>query len=107
MDFITYITDHYKHISTSDAGLMELMAKEILIHNLYPYSFSEMTESRKETIYSNYTGWIIRAINQIIEKQGCTSSTGYTEGGFKTSFDNADVISKALLSELSPKGITV
>lgn len=107
MNFTEYIKDHYSYVSDSDAVLMELMAKEILIHNLYPYSFSEMSDETKEIVYSNYTGWLVRAITQIIERQGCSSSTGYTEGGFKASYDNADVISKALLNQLKSKGIIV
>ena len=104
MDYKLYIQNHYPYISDSDCEVTEMIIKEILIHNLYPYSFSQMSVEKKETVYSNYQGWLIRGINQIIERAGCTSAVGYTEGGFKISYDNADVISKSLLNQLNGKG---
>lgn len=100
MDYYSYFKRKYPYINDEDLEILEFQAKEILIHLLFKSS-KRATREQREYAYDEYAMWILRCMQEIVERQGMTSALSYSENGISITFSR-EQISKALLDEIVP-----
>lgn len=100
MDYLNYFKRKYPYIEDDDLDILEDTAKEILIHLLFK-SFYNVSEEQKEVAYDRNKYWILRCMQEMIERNGMTSAIAYQENGISISFSR-EQISKALIDEIVP-----
>lgn len=100
MDYLNYFKRKYPYIEDDDLDILEDTAKEILIHLLFK-SFYNVSEEQKEVAYDRYKYWILRCMQEMIERNGMTSAIAYQENGISISFSR-EQLSKALIDEIVP-----
>jgi len=88
MNTAQYLAKKYPYMDNDDIEFVEQSALSIY-KNRTKYS-----ELKPE-----YENWLTRACIEIIEKEGYTGSTRFSENGISVSYDSAQ-LSYALLSEL-------
>jgi hypothetical protein len=100
VDYNAWLTTKYPYLSASDIDDIVAKAKMFyygIVYKAYP--------TADETDYSievlrNET-WIKACCDEIVERNGISSATGYKENGLSIDFDNAQ-ISLALINMLTP-----
>lgn len=97
---IEYFHGKYPVIKMEELYFLEGSAKEILIHLLFKSS-TQITEAQRVYAYENYHFWIIRCMQEMIERSGATSAVSYAENGISISWSQ-EQISKALRDEIVP-----
>ena len=100
MDYQGYFKRKYPHIDEYDLVVLEGSAKEILCHLLFKSSKS-ITCKEKEYAYQEYKFWILRCMQEMIERMGATSAISYSENGISISF-GSEQLSSALVNEIVP-----
>lgn len=99
-NYVNYFKRKYPYIDELDLEVLEGGAKETLIHRLYG-SYKNVTDKDKEWAYDNYKYWLLRVMQEMIERLGVTSAISYTENGISIVFDETQ-ISSNLLNEIIP-----
>ena len=97
---INYFHDKYPAIKMEELYLLEGSAKEILIHLLFKSS-TKVTETQRAYAYEYYQFWIIRCMQEMIERSGATSAVSYSENGISISWSQ-EQISQSLRDEIVP-----
>lgn len=100
MDYQGYFKKKYPHIEDYDLEILEGSAKEILCHLLFKSSKSTTNEDRIYA-YEEYKYWILRCMQEMIERMGATSSISYSENGISITFGQ-EQLSSALVNEIVP-----
>lgn len=100
MELVSYFKKKYPHIEEDDLDILEDSAKEILIHLLFKSSYV-VDDSRKEYAYEYYKYWIMRCMQEMIERLGMTSVISYKENGISITFGR-EQISQSLIDEIVP-----
>ena len=100
MDYKKYFQEKYPYIDNTDLEILENQAKEILIHLLFKSSY-DVSEEQKATAYRNYEFWLLRCMQEIIERKGITSVIAYKENGISLTFGQ-EQLSNALINEITP-----
>lgn len=100
MDYQGYFNKKYPHIEDYDLKILEESSKEILCHLLFKSS-KRITVEDKEYAYEEYKFWILRCMQEMIERMGCTSAISYSENGISISFSQ-EQLSSALVNEIVP-----
>lgn len=100
MDYYSYFKRKYPHIEDEDLEILEYQAKEILIHLLFKSS-ANITREKKEREFEAYSMWILRAMQELIERIGATSALSYSENGISVSYGR-EQLSTALIEEVVP-----
>lgn len=98
MDYLSYFKRKYPHIEEDDLDILHDTAKEILIHLLFKSSYI-VSKERKEIAYREYRYWILRCMQEMIERSGMTSAIAYSENGISISFSQ-EQLSEALINEV-------
>lgn len=99
-NYVNYFQRKYPYIDEVDIEVLEGGAKETLIHRLYG-AYKNVSTEDKEWAFENYKYWILRAMQEMIERLGVTSAISYTENGISITFDETQ-LSSSLLSEIIP-----
>lgn len=100
VDYVAWLTTKYPYLSADNASDIVNKAKMFyygIVYKAYP--------TADETDYSidglrNET-WIKACCDEIVERNGISSATGYKENGLSIDFDNAQ-ISLGLINMLAP-----
>lgn len=100
MDYKDYFKRKYPHIDYYDLEILEGSAKEILCHLLFKSSKS-ISNQDKEYAYEEHKYWILRCIQEMIERMGATSAISYQENGISITFGR-EQLSSALVNEIVP-----
>lgn len=100
MDYLYYFKRKYPHIEHYDLEILEGSAKEILCHLLFKSS-KKVSNEDKEYAYEEHKFWILRAMQEMIERIGATSAISYSENGVSITFGQ-EQLSTALLNEIVP-----
>ena len=95
-----YFQKKYPHLDSTDITMLENQAKEILIHLLFK-SHYKVNDEQKEYAYENYKFWILRCMQEMVERLGITSAIAYKENGISITFSR-EQLSSALLDEVVP-----
>lgn len=100
MDYLNYFKRKYPYIEDDDLDIMEDTAKEILIHLLFKSTYN-VSENQKEVAYERNKYWIMRCMQEMIERSGMTSAISYRENGLSISYSR-EQLSQALIDEIVP-----
>lgn len=105
MDFVGKIKIKYPHLSIEDISAIVDKAKMFYFLAKYPCEpcVSEKTRPIQSFVSQQ---WILSACDELIERLGFNSATGYTENSVHWSFDNAQ-ISDRLMSLIKPVVCTI
>lgn len=95
-----YFKTKYPHLSEIDITMLENQAKEILIHLLFKSQYI-VEDSQKEYAFEQYKYWIMRCMQEMVERLGITSAIAYKENGISITF-NREQLSEALRDEIVP-----
>lgn len=95
-----YFETKYPHLSETDITMLENQAKEILIHLLFK-SHYKVSQEQKDYAYESYKYWIMRCMQEMVERLGITSAIAYKENGISITFSR-EQLSSALLDEVVP-----
>lgn len=100
MDYYYIFKRKYPHIEDFDLEILEGTAKETLCHLLFPSSMV-VSETNKEIAYEQNKFWLLKCMQEFIERTGITSAISYAENGLSTNFGRAQ-LSEALINEIVP-----
>lgn len=100
INYQAYFERKYPHLTSEDIQMLEGQAKEILIHSLFK-SHYKVDEKQREYAYQEYQYWVLRCMQEMVERLGITSAIAYKENGISINFSREQV-SKALIEELVP-----
>ena len=100
MDYQNYFKKKYSHLEYYDLEVLEGTAKEILCHLLFK-STKTISEENKKYAYEEYKFWILRCMQEMIERMGITSAISYSENGVSIRF-GSEQLSSALINEIVP-----
>ena len=95
-----YFKTKYQHLSEIDITMLENQAKEILIHLLFKSQF-RVDETKKQFAFEEYKFWIMRCMQEMVERLGITSAISYKENGISITFSR-EQLSEALRDEIVP-----
>lgn len=95
-----YFHKKYPHLDEIDIKMLENQAKEILIHLLFKSQF-EVDENQQQNAYEKYKFWILRCMQEMVERLGITSAIAYKENGISIAFSR-EQLSEALRDEIVP-----
>lgn len=98
MDYINYFKRKYPHIEEDDLDIMLDSSKEILIHLLFKSTY-EVSDERKSIAYECYKYWLLRCMQEMIERSGMTSAIAYSENGILINFSQ-EQLSETLINEV-------
>lgn len=98
MDFNAKIKEKYSYLSNEEVDNVVNRAIEIFFNTKYPFvTFDE----RPKTVPSNYERWILKAVDELIERENIAGAKTYAENGVNMTFDHSE-ISLGLLNEIVP-----
>ena len=97
---ISYFHDKYPQIKMSDLEMLNESAKEILIHLLFKSSYT-VSETQRAYAYEHYHYWLIRCLQEMIERSGAPSALSNSDNGISISWNQAQ-LSQALRDEIVP-----
>lgn len=100
MDYTNYLIRKYPHIDRDDLDVLVEQAKEILI-NLSFKSQTIISSDKRAIVLERHKYWILRCVNEMIERMGITSVISYRENGISITFDSSQ-LSSSLISEIVP-----
>lgn len=100
MDYQNYFKKKYPHIDYSDLEVLEGTAKEILCHLLFKSS-KRISKEDKDYAFEEYKYWILRCMQEMIERMGITSAISYSENGISIRF-GSEQLSNELINEIVP-----
>lgn len=100
MDYQSYFKKKYSHIEYNDLIVLEGTAKEILCHLLFK-STKRVSNEDKSYAYEEYKFWILRCMQEMIERMGMTSAVSYSENGISIRF-GSEQLSSSLINEIVP-----
>lgn len=96
---ISYLKSKYRHLKDADLDVMYDCAYDIMLNLRYPYHHDIM--EIPEQYLAKHKTWILRAMEEHIEREGMNNVSAYSENGVSITFDKAG-ISKDLISEIKP-----
>lgn len=96
---IMYFKNKYNYINEMDLDIMYECAYDILLNLRYPTQ-SDMIEIPQEFMEKHKT-WILRAMQEHIDREGMTNVLSYSENGVSITFDKTG-LSKSLIQEITP-----
>lgn len=101
LEILEYFKKKYDYLE--DYVLQEFFdsSHEILLNLLYPFDYS--VQEVPPRIFSRYKGWVRRAMQEFIERNGMTSYINYSENGISVKMDRSQ-LSQGLISEITPFG---
>ena len=100
VDYVAWLTTKYPYISSDTATDIVNKAKMFyygIVYKAYPTAYETdypIEGLRNET-------WIKSCCDEIVERNGISSASGYKENGLSIDFDNAQ-ISLTLINMLTP-----
>ena len=100
MDYRNYFKRKYPHLEYNDLEVLEGSAKEILCHLLFK-STKRISKEDKEYAYEEHQFWILRCMQEMIERSGMTSAISYSENGVSIRF-GSEQLSSELINEIVP-----
>lgn len=100
MDYKNYFIKKYPHLRHLDLDTLEGSAKEILCHLLFK-STKRISKEDKEYAYEEHKFWILRCMQEMIERNGMTSAISYSENGISIRF-GSEQLSSELINEIVP-----
>lgn len=100
IDYIQYFQKKYPHLDLNDIQMLEEQAKETLIHLLFK-SKNKVSDSQKESAYVDYRYWIMKCMQEMIERTGMTSAISYKENGISITWGR-EGLSQSLIDEIVP-----
>lgn len=103
MNYYSYFKRKYPHLEEEDIEIYHEGAKEVLLHLLFKSTY-KITQKQKETAFENYKMWILKCMQEYIERDGNTSALHYSENGISVTFDRSQ-LSKALIDEIVPLAV--
>lgn len=95
---ILYFKNKYNHIREVDFEIMYDCAYDVMLNLRYPTQ--NITEIPKDYMDKHKT-WILRAMQEHIDKEGMTNVLSYSENGVSVTFDKTG-LSKELVNEITP-----
>lgn len=96
---IEYFKITYSHIKELDLEIMYDCAYDIMLNLRYPTQ-SDITELPQEFMDKHKT-WILRVMQEHIEREGMTNVMSYSENGVSITFDKTG-LSRHLIQEITP-----
>lgn len=90
MDFIAQIRTKYPYLTTEDASEIVDKAKMFYFGLQYPCEPNADETTRPITTFFAKR-WITSACDELVERLGFNSATGYRENGVAWTFDNAEL----------------
>ena len=100
MDFKAEVKRKYSYLTDEDAVAIVNRAKWFYYNALYPADLSADETTRPIKGFRQQQ-WILAACDEIVERNGISSATAYSENGVRMEFDNSQ-ISEGLFSQLKP-----
>lgn len=88
MNNVQYLAKKYPYLDNDDIEFVEQSALSIY-----------KSRTKYSELATEHENWLTRACIEIIEREGYTSATRFSENGISVSYDNAQ-LSNALLVEL-------
>lgn len=100
MEFVKKVKSKYPYLSECDALAIVDRAKMFYYSLKFPYEplVNENTHPIKAFIEKN---WVLSACDELVERLGFNSATGYRENGVSWTFDGAQ-LSDRLCSLITP-----
>lgn len=95
---ISYFNLKYEHISEIDLEVMYDCAYDVMLNLRYPTQ--DITEMPLNFMNKHKT-WILRAMQEHIDKEGMNNVRSYSENGVSVTFDKTG-LSYDLISEITP-----
>lgn len=100
MDFIAKVKSKYDWLSISECCEIVSKAKMFYYGAKYPCE-PLLSEEEKPIVGFFAENWILSACDEIVERLGFNSATGYRENGANWTFDGAQ-LSERLISLIKP-----
>lgn len=100
VDYANWLKTKYPYISDTDIDYIVDKAKMFYYNAIYK-AYPTADETTKPIDGFRAQTWIKACCEEIVERNGINSATGYSENGLSIDFDNAE-ISLQLLSMLAP-----
>lgn len=97
MDYKKLLKTKFPYFSDEEVELIVNRAKSILVEQLYPDNLTINYESYE--VSKRFEMWIYDCCVELIERDGCSSYTSYSENGISKNFGRAGV-SSALLERI-------
>lgn len=94
-----YYLKKYNYLDRDDLEIMYDACYEIMLKTKYPSNY-KLTEIPREVLERNGT-WCLRAMQEMIDRNGMTNILNYSENGISMTFDRS-CLSQALMDELTP-----
>lgn len=98
MDFVSAIKNKYDYMETAEITLYINRAKSILVEQLYPADISVSYDTY--IVPSRFDMWILDCVDELVERDGKSSLTGYKENGVSYTWDKTG-ISDGLLERIT------
>lgn len=96
---ISYYKNKYKYLKEDDLSIMYDSCYEIFLKTKYPSNYS-IKEIPSNVLERNAT-WCLRAMQEMIERNGMTSAINYQENGITINFGRSG-LSQSLIDEITP-----
>lgn len=93
---ITYFSNKYDYMETSDIELLFDIACDMYINYRYPFG-DEYEVSEKD--FRKHPTWFLRCMQEMIDKEGISNVIGYSENGVSITFDKTG-LSQSLIDEI-------
>lgn len=100
MDFEAQVKSKYPYMCSSDITRVVNKAKAFYYMLKYPCEPS-FDEKSKPIVYFTEQQWILMTCDELIERLGFNSSTGYKENSVSWTFDNSQ-LSLTLINLITP-----
>ena len=100
MDFVEKISTKYPYLGKEDISDIVNKAKMFYYCLRYPCDLNANEETRPISSFVA-TNWVLSACEEMIERLGFNSATGYRENGISWEFDQAE-LSQKLCDSIKP-----
>lgn len=96
---VAYFQKKYDYLEEDDLEIMYDCCYEILLKTKYPSNY-KITEIPQE-VMKRYGTWCLRAMQEMIDRNGMTNVINYKENGISFQFDRT-CLSQSLIDEITP-----
>lgn len=94
---VQYYSNKYPYMAQADIELLYDMASDMYVNLRFPFD-TEIVEPSAEELQKHPT-WLLRCMQEMMNKEGITNVVGYSENGVSFKFDKTG-LSQSLIDEI-------
>lgn len=94
---IEYFKNKYSYMEETDIALLYDIASDIYINLRFPFDLDTVEVSDSEL--AKHKTWLLRCMQEMIDKEGISNLVGYSENGVSLKFDKTG-LSQSLIDEI-------